>query len=135
MHGLGYFPNVWWLDVEAPCHYPGSGGPLWRCASPTDPTQIGSNARVVQGAIDGLRASGVIPGIYSTYLQFPDAVGPSYAPGTPIWIAGASDVANAAAYCADTTKRFAGGRPWLVQYGFAPAPQPTWDPDYACPLS
>jgi len=28
---------------------------------------------------------------------------------------------------------FGGGTPWLVQYGYGPAPSPRWDPDYACP--
>jgi hypothetical protein len=128
-HSLGLFPTVWWLDVEGPCGY--RTPPLWRCS--TDPGGLDSNAAVIQGALDALRANGLIAGIYSTYLQFPATAGTGYNPGTPIWIAGASDVANAAAYCADGSKRFAGGTPWLVQYGYGVSPAPRWDPDYACP--
>jgi hypothetical protein len=131
-HSMGLFPTVWWLDVEGPCGYSGGKPPLWRCGRPQD---LPSNAAVIQGAIDALRVNGMIAGIYSTYLQFPAAAGPSYMPGTPIWIAGATTTANAASQCSDPSKRFAGGTPWLVQYGYTPAPPPTWDPDYACPQS
>jgi hypothetical protein len=123
-HSLGLYPTVWWLDVEGPC---GFSTQLWRCDS------LASNADVIQGALDALRANNMIGGIYSTWYQFPRVAGPNYLPGTPIWIAGASSVTDAASQCRDPSKLFGGGTPWLVQYGYAPAPPPQWDPDYACP--
>jgi hypothetical protein len=124
-HSLGLFPVVWWLDVEGPCGF--RSPPLWRCDS------LASNAAVIQGALDALRGSGLIAGIYSTFLQFPAAVGTAYNPGTPLWIPGASDLGSAAAYCRDPSKLFGGGTAWLVQYGYGVSPAPMFDPDYACP--
>jgi hypothetical protein len=123
-HAVGLFPTVWWLDVEGPC---GFALQLWRCDS------LASNARVIQGAIDGLRASGMIAGIYSTFFQFPRVAGTGYAPGTPIWIPGATTVTDAASRCGNTSFWFGGGTPWLIQYGYGNGPPVRWDPDYACP--
>jgi hypothetical protein len=126
VHSQGLFPTVWWLDVESPC---GFGQPLWRCDN------LQSNAQVIQGALDGLHMKALIAGIYSTYLQFPAAVGTSYNPGVPIWIATVPQ--NAAEWAADCTNlalRFGGGTPWLIQWlgGFSPT---GFDQDYACPQS
>ncbi len=130
-HSLGLFPTVWWLDVEGPCGFRLPA--LWRCNGAAG--GLAANAAVIEGAVNALHANGLIAGIYSTYLQFPATVGTGYNPGTPIWIAGASTVANAAATCVNAARSFAGGTPWLVQYGYSPAPSPEWDPDYACPQS
>jgi hypothetical protein len=125
-HTKGLFPNVWWLDVEGPC---GFTQQLWRCDS------LASNARVIQGALDGLHASGVIGGIYSTYLQFPLIAGAAYSPGVPIWIADApASVAAWIADCFNVAKRFGGGQPWLVQW-LGSSTASGFDEDYACPQS
>ena len=129
-HSKGLFPTVWWLDVEAPCGF--ANPPLWRCGGPQD---LQSNADVVQGATDALRSNSLIAGIYSTYLQFPAAVGPNYNPGVPIWIA--TVPANATEWAADCSSlglRFGGGKPWLIQWlgGYSPT---GFDQNYACPPS
>ena len=88
---------------------------------------------VIQGALDGLHANGLIAGIYSTYLQFPLIAGTGYSPGVPIWIADApTSVAAWVADCSDLTKRFGGGQPWLVQWLGLYSPT-GFDQDYACP--
>jgi hypothetical protein len=129
-HSQGLFPTVWWLDVEAPCGFSGGNAPLWRCGGPQD---LASNADVVQGALDGLRSSGLIAGIYSTFLQFPAAVGPAYSPAVPIWIATVpANTAEWAADCWNMNLRFGGGKPSLIQWlgGFSPT---GFDQNYACP--
>jgi len=129
-HAQGLFPTVWWLDVEAPCKFSGSNAPLWRCGGLQD---LPSNVLVVQGALDGLHANGMIAGIYSTFLQFPAAVGPNYSPGVPIWIATVpADAAQWAADCSNLGLRFGGGRPWLIQWLGGSSPT-GFDQDYACP--
>jgi hypothetical protein len=123
-HAIGLFPTVWWLDVEDPC---GFAPQLWRCDS------LESNDRVLQGALDGLRANGMIAGIYSTFYQFPRVAGYWYAPGTPLWIPGATTLPDAASRCTNTFFWFGGGTPWLIQYGYGSGGPVVWDPDYACP--
>ena len=123
-HSQGLFPTTWWLDVEGPCGFPLV---LWRCDS------LASNAQVVQGALDALHANNVIAGIYSTYLQFPLALGATYSPGVPIWIADSpTTVAAWVNDCIDLSKRFGGGQPWLVQWIGNTSPS-GFDQDFACP--
>jgi hypothetical protein len=123
-HSKGLFPTVWWLDVEGPC---GLTQVLWRCDS------LASNARVIQGALDGLHANSVIAGIYSTWFQFPRVAGAGYSPGVPIWIADSpTSVAAWVADCTDPSQLFGGGRPWLVQWIGSTSPT-GFDQDYACP--
>ena len=84
-------------------------------------------------------------GIYSTYVQWPDITGGSagndavtYA-GLPIWIAwdpSGSSQANEqywASICTNPSYAFAGGTPWLVQWGGGyGSPTAPLDSDYAC---
>ena len=132
----GYAPVVWWLDVEL--------GEGWSTAAAARPV----NAAVVQGALDALKAAGRTVGIYSTWFQWGLVTG-SYLPpgGQPIWVAGAQTLTggtySARSYCqralvagdpstlSSATLGFAGGVPWLVQYGYGPGTSPI-DPNYAC---
>lgn len=139
VHAAGYTPQVWWLDVEAPC---GFQYPLWLCG--TSGQQ--SNAAVIRGAIDALHNNGLTAGIYSSYVQWPDITGGTQSngvytdyvtfPGIPIWIATVpASVAAWPGYCSSSMYSFAGGTPWLVQWlgGYSPPTAP-YDGDYACPL-
>ena len=112
--GVGVNSSVWWIDIET--------GNVWD-------TNAYNNSRTIQGALDALGASGVVGGIYSTYLQFPEIAG-GYAPGVPIWVP-YSDPARYSmdAYCTTASLGFAGGTPWLVQYQ---SPSSPIDLDYAC---
>ncbi|HET9060275.1 MAG TPA: hypothetical protein VFN61_10175 [Acidimicrobiales bacterium] len=129
-------PRVWWLDVEI--------GEGWV----TSASARTANAAVAQGALDALSAAGDKAGIYATWYQWGLITGaylPKLAP--PIWVAGAQTLSggsySAQAYCvraeqpgdprtlASTNLGFAGGTPWLVQYGYVPGAHPI-DPDYAC---
>ena len=87
---------MWWLDVEF--------GNAWS-------SDRNANAQAVQGAIDALRGSGVQVGVYSTSYQWGVIVG-GYAPGVPIWVAGAPWGA-AASWCSG--HGFGGGPTWMVQ--------------------
>jgi hypothetical protein len=113
-HGVN--ASVWWLDIET--------------ENTWDTNQF-NNSRTIQGAIDGLAASGVLPGIYSTYLMFPSIAG-SYAPGGPIWVPdGWPSKYSFTDYCTNPALGFAGGTPWLVQYQVDTVP---FDQNYACPI-
>ena len=112
----GVAAGVWWLDVET--------ANSWDA----DPTV---NAQVIRGAIDELTNQGVVVGIYSTSHQWTIIAG-SYAPGLPIWKATGADLAAAVDACSGSTAdhpNFAGGVPWLAQYGGS-----GFDQDYACPV-
>jgi hypothetical protein len=132
----GLSPKIWWLDVET--------AEGW----PTSPAYRPINAAIVQGAMAAIRAAGDISGIYCTWYQWGEITG-SYTPPVPvpIWVAGAITVRggyySAQSYClraltpgdpstlSSGPLGFANGVPWLVQYGYVPAPDPV-DPDYAC---
>ncbi len=132
----GYLPHLWWLDIEV--------GEGWTTTGAAQP----ANAAVVQGAMDAVRAAGDQPGIYGTWFQWGLITG-SYVPpgGEPIWVAGAQTLSggnySAQSYCqralqpgdpttlTSSSLGFAGGAPWLVQYGYGPGSNPV-DPDYAC---
>lgn len=91
--------STWWLDVETENYW--------------TPDQF-SNARVIAGAIEYLRGTGHIVGLYSTPFQWRLIAG-DYTPGLPSWSAGAEDYAEAQTRC--TPKyAFGGGFVKLVQY-------------------
>ncbi|MCL6104697.1 MAG: hypothetical protein M1483_03545 [Actinobacteria bacterium] len=120
---LGISANVWWLDVETAgaCtnSFPTAGSGYWSC-------NTALNALTIQGALDALKSNGFTPGIYSTYLQYPEIAG-SYAPGGPLWVPGAQP-SQVSAYCTQQPwDSFAGGTARIIQE--APG---TYDPDYAC---
>ena len=103
--------SMWWLDVETTNSWSDN---------------LAANARVIQGAVDFLQAQGADAGIYSTADQWQQIAG-TFAPGLPVWVAGAADATDAATYCAPAYG-FGGGSVWLVQY-----PAGDFDGDYACP--
>jgi hypothetical protein len=136
----GFAPRVWWVDVET--------GEGWPTSAKLQPV----NAAIVQGAMDAIRSTGGTVGIYSTWYQWGKITG-SYLPSgdPPIWVAGAFTLSggsrSAVAYCQralapgdpsslfSTYIGFAGGEPWLVQYGYGTvgaAPPTGIDPDYSC---
>ena len=134
----GYKPKMWWLDIET--------GENW----PTTRADQKVNAAIIQGALDAIGSAGHTVGIYSTWYQWGLITGSYVPPSTPaLWVPGADnptgDVYSAASFCqrallpgdpsrlASSTLGFAGGAPWLVQYGYGGAPIPFGvDADYAC---
>ena len=136
-HTYNTHPTLWWLDVEP------KGG--WGLSAGAQ----ASNSRVIAGAVAGLRASGVSPGIYSTNYQWNEITGNRVSfPHIPLWVPGAGQLNSgpysATSFCTippqpvDTSKPvseyapFAGGTTVLVQYGYGVNPQPPYDEDYAC---
>jgi hypothetical protein len=108
----GITPSMWWLDVET--------GNFWS----DDPTY---NAQVIRATIDFFKERNLPLGVYSNSRQWGIIAGP-YAPGLPVWSAGAQGINNAAARCHDPSFKFAGGEVHTVQYydhGF--------DTNYLCP--
>ena len=140
-HSLGVYPNLWWIDVE-PQH---SGMPAW----PSGTGGQAQNSQEMAGAIAGLRASSVIPGIYSTNYQWNVITGSTLNfPGIALWVPGASNIYSgtysAQNICNNTVPStygweyspFAGGKTVLVQYGYGSeytGPPSPYDQDYACP--
>lgn len=109
---LGIAPSWWWLDVET--------GNYWS----DDPTY---NGQVVRATLDYFRERSLPVGLYSTPRQWRIIAG-AYAPGVPVWTAGAQGVTDARARCSDPAYAFAGGTVRLSQYydhGF--------DTNFACP--
>jgi hypothetical protein len=109
---MGITPSTWWLDVETASYWS------------NDPTY---NAQVIRGTIDFFRERKLPLGIYGTPRQWRIIAGP-YAPGLPIWTAGAQGVDEAARRCTDPAYAFAGGVVKMSQYydyGF--------DTNYRCP--
>ena len=105
-------PSRYWLDIETGNYW--SGNPTY-------------NAQVIRGTIDWFKEQKLPVGIYGTPYQWRIIAG-TYAPGLPIWTAGAQGVQMAASRCTDSRYAFAGGEVILVQYydyGF--------DTNYACP--
>ncbi|MDP9389265.1 MAG: hypothetical protein M3Q48_15450, partial [Actinomycetota bacterium] len=98
---LGVHAPMWWLDVETRNRWSGD---------------TVANARVIQGAIDGLHSRGLRVGVYSTSYQWGVIAG-AFSPGLPNWIAGPVDAASAARAC-QSGPTFGGGIPWMVQYPF-----------------
>ena len=127
----GTNPSLWWLDVET--------GVGWSGSSQS------SNAQVVSGAIAGLRGADVVPGIYSTNLQWSKITGNLVSfPGIYLWIPGGGNTSggtySAQSICAGTAgsdyAAFAGGNVTVVQYGFDgngyTGPPSQYLLDYAC---
>jgi hypothetical protein len=130
-------PGIWWLDIET-----AEGWPTSKQFQPV-------NAAIVQGALAAIKGAGYLGGIYCTWYQWGEITG-SYVPpeAPPLWVAGAANLSggyySAQSYCqralapGDPSSLgsawigFAGGVPWLVQYGYrAGSPTPV-DPDYSC---
>jgi hypothetical protein len=133
----GRDPKVWWVDIET--------AERWPTSAPVRPI----NAAIIQGALDAIKKAGHVGGIYSTWYQWGKITG-SYVPAgdPPIWVPGAYGVTGAEygaqAYCqravlagdpsrlSSSAIGFAGGVPWLVQYGYDGGTPRGVDPDYAC---
>ena len=104
-------PSMWWLDVET--------GNYWS----DDPVY---NAQVIRGTIDYFRERKLPLGIYGTPRQWRIIAG-TYAPGLPVWAAGAQGIDEAMSRCSPASA-FAGGTVVMVQYydfGF--------DTNFRCP--
>ena len=136
----GLSPRMWWVDVEI--------GEQW----PTTTADKPVNAAIIQGALDAIKDAGHIGGVYSTWFQWGEITG-SYVPlgSPPLWVPGADTLTggdfSAQSFCqralspgdpstmASASIGFAGGVPWLVQYGYDGATAPDGvDPDYSCGL-
>jgi hypothetical protein len=105
----------WWLDVEIANSWNGIGG---------------ANSSTVQGYIDYLRGQRVgTVGIYSTGYQWGQITGGYTVASVPDWLAGASNVTQAASMC-DPANSFSGGPVQLVQY-----PSGGFDGNYVCGVS
>lgn len=91
--------TFWWLDVET----------MNRWSPDTF-----SNARVIAGAIEYLESTNHEVGVYSTPYQWGEIAG-NYAPGLPVWTAGADDLDDAKTRCR-AKYAFGGGDVKLVQY-------------------
>lgn len=104
-------PRQWWLDVET--------ANAWG-------TDQALNARVLLGMIEYLQATGHTLGAYSTPYQWGRIAG-AFAPGLPVWTAGAANLAEAMTRC---TERYAfgGGKVAMVQYV-----SERFDTSYVCP--
>ncbi|HUC15232.1 MAG TPA: hypothetical protein VMS00_12335, partial [Acidimicrobiales bacterium] len=130
-------PKVWWLDVET-----AEGWPISAAFQPV-------NAAIVQGALAAIKEAGGVAGIYCTWYQWGKITGSYLVPGvTPLWVAGALNLSDgyysAQSYCQRAMSAgdpstlgsgpigFAGGAPWLVQYGYASNSPTRVDVDYSC---
>ena len=100
----------WWLDVETMNYWS---------------KDTSANARIIQGAIDYLQSERLEVGIYSTPYQWGVIAG-KYAPGLPVWTAGATSLEGATARC-NSQYAFGGGQVELVQW------VEQYDMNYACP--
>jgi hypothetical protein len=98
LHGIT--PTVWWLDVEV--------NNYWS-------EDKAANAQVVRAAVLYLQSLGIPFGIYGTPYQWNLLVG-DYAPGVPIWTAGADNVDDAMSRCTNPKYAFAGGEVVMAQY-------------------
>ena len=144
---------IWWVDVEnallSKTAYSNFGAGVYWSYS----TKL--NAKTIQGAIDALRANGVLVGIYSTSVQFPKIAGnfSPQGPQIPLWVAGVpwtkppynesgllspdalqNWCAGTAVYGGSKSKAaFAGGVPWILQETPGSIASPySLDPDYTC---
>jgi hypothetical protein len=120
-------PTVWWLDVET--------DEGW------NPADTAVSAQIVKGMIDALHSEGLVAGIYCTQYQWHYIAGEYLIPGIPVWIAGAGNLYtgtySALNFCTESYFDFAGGTPWLVQFGYTGSgytgPASRFDQDYSCP--
>ncbi len=106
----GVDASRWWLDVETMNYW-----------SPDKQ----ANARVIAGAIDYLQEEGLEVGVYSTPYQWGVIAG-DFAPGLPVWTAGALNLYDAASRCGNPRYAFGGGHIELVQW------VEVYDRNYAC---
>jgi len=135
---VGVNPEFWWLDVEL------NGFPPFA----TDSSSQVINSAVIEGAYAGLRAQGVVGGIYSTALQWGEITGNlPYLGAAPLWVPGGGNISggtySAQSICAGSAgpdyEPFAGGFISMVQYGLVgngysgPTPPGGLDMDYSCP--
>jgi hypothetical protein len=102
---------AWWLDVETANSWDGTPA---------------ANYSDIQGAIEYLQGQHVQVGVYSTRYQWGQITGGA-AVAVPNWVAGASSLKQAGAFCSPSYS-FTGGPVSLVQY-----PSSTFDGDYRCP--
>ncbi len=109
--GLGYFVNLWWLDVERGNNWSGSPS---------------ANASDIQAMLDYLHSQGIVVGIYSTSYQWGIIAG-SFQPGVPNWYA--TGMAGDPPF--DCNKGFTGGPTWLVQASWSGS-NGNFDGDFAC---
>lgn len=111
---FGITPGRYWFDVEMINHWSN-----WPAA----------NGQVVHGAVDYFLDMNLPIGIYGTSYQWGLITGHYVPEGAtlPLWLAGATSIEHAAARCHDTSKVFAGGVPWMVQY-----PQDGFDGNVLC---
>ena len=110
--------SVWWLDIEF--------ANQWK----TSADEVARNDVVIQATIDGLRAQGHLPGIYSTAYAFGLIAGTAYSPQVPLWVPGAADASEAPGFC-DPSHAFGGGQIWLTQWTGSVGGT-VYDQDYAC---
>jgi hypothetical protein len=110
--------HPWWLDVEEANSWNGT---------------TAANAQDLQGSVDYFRSRGVPRvGFYSTGYQWGQITGGAHfaattsQPAPANWLAGLSDVRDAAAHC-NAASSFSGGRVTLTQY-----PSGGFDGDYVC---
>ncbi len=106
----GVRSSMWWLDVEL--------DPRWRA-------DHASNTAVIRGLLEGLRAAGLVVGIYSTSYQWGYITGNLWNPAVPLWVPGARTADEARQFC-DAAHAFGGGVTWLTQWTVV------YDQDYAC---
>ena len=109
---LGITPEFWWLDVETGNHWS------------NDPTY---NAQAVRGTLEYFWERELPVGIYSTPRQWGIIAGP-YAPGVPVWTAGAQGIEDARNRCFDPDYAFAGGQVAIAQFY-----DHSLDTNYRCP--
>ncbi|MGA3149962.1 MAG: hypothetical protein ABSF33_21185, partial [Acidimicrobiales bacterium] len=119
----------WWLDVEPDT----PGVPQWS-------SNLGANAALVRGAIDGLHYEGLNGvGIYASPGDWTGIVGTGYSPAVPYWAAD-WDI-NPAVTCRNVHSLYAGlprGPVQIVQYSSPSSPYPAggmstaFDNDYGC---
>jgi hypothetical protein len=102
----------WWADVEIANSWDGT---------------TAANFADITGGLEFLRSKGIQAGVYSTRYQWGQIAGSSALPTTPNWVAGASSLQQATAFCSSSYS-FTGGPVRLVQF-----PSGTFDGDYRCP--
>lgn len=139
---VGAHSHRWWIDVEngscGSSEWSDLGaGDWWSCNHTL-------NSQTIAGAVAGLKAKNVAPGIYCTSVQWAEITGNyKLADDLPLWIAGAywtsppypssyhyPSPSENASFCAGDHD-FAGGHAALLQETPGDNGYP-YDPDYAC---
>ncbi|HET6794200.1 MAG TPA: hypothetical protein VFH45_07155, partial [Acidimicrobiales bacterium] len=123
----GVDPKLWWLDVERYSNW----------------TSVASNALVIRGALDGLKAMHTVSGVYSTRPQWDEITGGMRIRGEMEWVPGAGNMTgpgySAFNMChSPGAYTFGGGVLEIVQFGYqgpftgSYVGPTTYDQDYAC---